>query len=87
MEQVEVEILGQVITHHYGVLNSGDVLRTSPEFAKHLVEDCGAAKYRSAWAPASLPPDPESAPEPDPAPTPDPEPDPAQTPTGGRRKK
>jgi hypothetical protein len=44
---VEVEILGQVITHQYGVLNSGDVLRTSAEFAKHLVEDCGAARYRS----------------------------------------
>jgi hypothetical protein len=43
---VEVEILGQVITHQYGTLNTGDVLRTSAEFAKHLVDDCGAAKYR-----------------------------------------
>jgi hypothetical protein len=45
---VEVEILGQVITHQYGTLNTGDVLRTTPEFAKHLVEDCSAAKYRDA---------------------------------------
>lgn len=51
---VEVEILGMVITHQYGTLSSGDVLRTDAAFAKHLVEDCGAAKYRSA------PPAPES---------------------------
>jgi hypothetical protein len=42
---VEVEILGMVMTHQYGTLNTGDVLRTNPEFAKHLVEDCGAAHY------------------------------------------
>ena len=50
MEQIEVEILGQVITHQYGVLNTGDVLRTDAAFAKHLVDDCGAAKYRAAPA-------------------------------------
>jgi hypothetical protein len=49
---VEVEMLGQVITHQYGVLNGGDVLRTSAEFAKHLVEDCGAARYRQKEAEA-----------------------------------
>jgi hypothetical protein len=27
---------------------AGDILRTDAEFAKHLVEDCGAAKYRDA---------------------------------------
>lgn len=48
MHTVEVEILGQVITSQYGTLNTGDVVRTSPEFAKHLVEDCAAAKYRNA---------------------------------------
>jgi len=53
MEQVEVEILGQVITHQYGVLNTGDVLRTDAAFAKHLVDDCGAAKYRAAPAAAA----------------------------------
>ena len=43
----EVEILGIVVTHQYGTLNTGDVLRTDPAFARHLVEDCGAAKYRT----------------------------------------
>lgn len=46
--QVEVEILVQTITAQYGALSQGDILRTSPEFAKHLVEDCGAAKYKKA---------------------------------------
>lgn len=44
---VEVEILGIVTTAQYGTLNAGDILRTSPEFAKHLVEDCAAARYRT----------------------------------------
>jgi hypothetical protein len=50
MELVEIEITGQVITAQYGTLNSGAVLRTSAEFAKHLIDDCGAAKYRGADA-------------------------------------
>lgn len=50
--QVEVEILVQTITQMYGVLSQGDILRTSAEFAKHLVVDCAAAKYVGA-APAS----------------------------------
>jgi hypothetical protein len=49
---IEVEILGIVVTHQYGTLNTGDVLRTDPEFARHLVEDCGAAKYRDTPQPA-----------------------------------
>jgi len=66
---VEVEILGQVITHQYGTLNTGDVLRTDAAFAKHLVEDCGAAKYRNppteaAADPAPPPPKSVSPPEP-----------------------
>lgn len=50
MEQnlVEVEILTQTITAQYGALSTGDTLRTSPEFARHLVEDAGAAKYVQA---------------------------------------
>ena len=48
---IEVEILGIVVTHQYGTLNTGDVLRTDPEFARHLVQDCGAAKYRDAPQP------------------------------------
>lgn len=45
MEQVEVEITGQAITAQYGTLSTGTILRTTAEFAKHLVEDCNAAKY------------------------------------------
>ena len=63
MNQVEVEILGQVITAQHGTLKTGDILRTDPAFAKHLVEDCSAAKYVNA-------------PEPVPAPEPEPEPEP-----------
>lgn len=48
MEQIEVEILGLTITHQYGVLNTGDILRTNAEFARHLVEDACAAKYTQA---------------------------------------
>jgi len=42
---VEVEILGCVMTAQYGVLSTGDILRTSKEYAAHLVNDCAAAKY------------------------------------------
>ncbi|WGG48929.1 hypothetical protein [Rugamonas sp. DEMB1] len=45
MELVEVEITGQAITARYGTLSTGTILRTDWEFAKHLVEDCAAAKY------------------------------------------
>ena len=47
-ELVEVEIIGQAITAQYGTLNTGDILRTTSEFAKHLVENCAAAKYRKS---------------------------------------
>lgn len=45
MEQVEVEILTQAVTARYGTLKTGDILRVDAAFAKHLVEDAGAAKY------------------------------------------
>lgn len=64
MELVEVEILTQTVTQQYGVLSQGDILRTSPEFAKHLVEDASAAKYTKPSKKA----DPDSASE-DPKPT------------------
>lgn len=54
---IEVEILGIVVTHQYGTMNTGDVLRTDPDFARHLVEDCGAAKYRNQ---PDGPPEPEA---------------------------
>lgn len=46
MDIIEVEITGQVITARYGTLKCGDVVRTDLAYAKHLVEDCAAAKYR-----------------------------------------
>lgn len=45
MEQVQVRILCQVMTAQYGTLNTGAMLRTDAKFAKHLIEDCGAAEY------------------------------------------
>lgn len=45
MESVEVKLTAQAITARYGTLNAGDVLRTDPAFAKHLVEECSAAEY------------------------------------------
>jgi hypothetical protein len=48
MQLVEVEILTMAITAQYGILLPGAILRTSPEFAKHLVEDASAAKYVKA---------------------------------------
>lgn len=51
-ELVTVKIKGIVSTVRYGTLESGDVLRTDAAFAKHLVEDCGAAEYCAA-APAA----------------------------------
>jgi hypothetical protein len=50
MELVEVEITGMAITARYGTLSTGAILRTDAAFAKHLVEDCGAAKYTQARA-------------------------------------
>lgn len=55
MELVEVEILGQVITAQYGTLSTGDILRTDAAFAKHLVDDCSAAKYVGAKEKAVAP--------------------------------
>ena len=46
MDQVQIKITApQVITARYGTLSNGDVLRTDAAFARHLVEDCAAAKY------------------------------------------
>jgi hypothetical protein len=45
MELVEVEILTTAITAQYGTLSQGTILRTSSAFAKHLVDEAGAAQY------------------------------------------
>lgn len=54
-EHVQVRIKGIVATVRYGTLESGDILRTDAAFAKHLVEDCGAAEYCTAEVPAEKP--------------------------------
>lgn len=56
MDLVQVKIRGMVMTHRYGTLSAGDVLRTDAAFAKHLVEDCAAAEYIAAPAPEEAAP-------------------------------
>ena len=55
MELVTVKIKGLVNTSRYGALSSGDLLRTDPEFAKHLVEECGAGEYVTGKAADPMP--------------------------------
>ena len=64
MELVEVEITGQVITSQHGTLASGAVIRVSAEFAKHLVDDCNAAKYRLPKTEVAAPTKPARVPKP-----------------------
>jgi hypothetical protein len=45
MEEVQVDIVVQTITAQYGTLEIGTTLRTNEAFARHLIEDCGAARY------------------------------------------
>lgn len=45
MSLVAVKIRTTVVTSQYGTLVNGDILRTSPEFARHLVEECKGATY------------------------------------------
>lgn len=52
MELVQVQITTTAVTSRYGTLVYGDILRTDAEFARHLVEDCKAAKFVTASAPA-----------------------------------
>jgi hypothetical protein len=42
---VEVKIISLVSTSRYGSLSPGDKLITDAAYAKHLVEECAAAKY------------------------------------------
>ena len=63
MDQVQVRIITTAITHQYGTLETGTVLRTTPEFAKHLVEEAHAAEYIDDVEPVSLKQE-EPAPEP-----------------------
>ena len=91
MELVEVEITGMAITHEYGALTTGDTMRVTPEFARHLVEDCNAAKYTSNKGKAKAEQEPEVQAEPAPEPaaeqaaaTHEDEPAPAQKPAKKR---
>lgn len=45
MDLVSVTITAQAITSRYGTLMPGDLLRTDAAYAKHLVEECGAARF------------------------------------------
>jgi len=51
MESVKVKVIRTAVTAMYGTLSEGDILVTSAEFAKHLVEDCNAAEYVSVESP------------------------------------
>lgn len=44
-ELVKVKMLSMTLTSRYGTLSAGDELRTDAAYAKHLVEECGAAEY------------------------------------------
>lgn len=48
MELVRLKITATVITARYGALSPGDMLNTDLAFAKHLVDDCKAAKFVDA---------------------------------------
>ena len=52
-EQVKIKITGQAITARYGTLSTGDLLTTDAAFAKHLVDECGAAEYVAAPKPSA----------------------------------
>ncbi len=56
MQLVEVKITSTVVTAPYGTLTSGTILRTSPAYAKHLVEEAFAASYLTAPAESAEPP-------------------------------
>lgn len=45
MDLVQVRIKRLVGTSRYGWLETGDMLRTTAAYARHLVEDVAAAEY------------------------------------------
>ena len=62
MELIDVEILTTTVTGQYGTLAQGDILRTSPAFARHLVKEAYAAKYVNAKYDAPQPAEPAKTP-------------------------
>lgn len=56
MNIVELRITRTIGTSRYGGLSDGDILRTDPAYARHLVEDLRVAQYRETIAaPADKP--------------------------------
>lgn len=49
----QIKITNTVVTSRYGALEPGTILRTDEAFARHLVEDCKAAKWIDASKPAA----------------------------------
>ena len=63
MELIQLRITRTVVTPRYGAMAPGDLLRTDAAFARHLVEDCAAAKYiHHAAQPTRPAPQPTQAP-------------------------
>lgn len=53
MNLVQLRIKRTIDTSRYGAMSSGDILRTDAAYARHLVEDLGAAEYaKTATTPA-----------------------------------
>lgn len=56
MNIVELRITRTIGTSRYGGLSDGDILRTDPAYARHLVEELRVAQYRETIAaPADKP--------------------------------
>ena len=56
MQLVEVKITSTVVTAPYGTLMPGTILRTSPAYARHLVEEAFAASYITTQTEIAEPP-------------------------------
>ena len=56
MEIVQIRITSTVVTAPYGTLMPGTILRTSPAYAKHLVEEAFAAIYITTQTEIAEPP-------------------------------
>ena len=56
MQLAEVKITSTVVTAPYGTLMPGTILRTSPAYARHLVEEAFAASYITTQTEIAEPP-------------------------------
>ena len=62
MEIVKSASPAMVVTAPYGTFMPGTILRTSPAYARHLVEEASAAKYLEALPEDELAPEQNDAP-------------------------